>query len=75
MKTNKRILISGAGIAGPALGFWLHRYGYSVVIAEKADAIRDGGQNVDIKGAGREVIKRMALAEKIERNEDRFPAE
>lgn len=66
MKTNKRILISGAGIAGPALGFWLHRYGYSVVIAEKADAIRDGGQNVDIKGAGREVIKRMALAEKIE---------
>lgn len=66
MKTNKRILISGAGIAGPALGFWLHRYGYSVVIAEKADAIRDGGQNVDIKGAGRDVVKRMALAERIE---------
>ncbi|WP_240324678.1 FAD-dependent monooxygenase [Trinickia diaoshuihuensis] len=66
MKTDKRILISGAGIAGPALAFWLHQYGYSVVITEKANAIRDGGQNVDIKGPAQDVIRRMALADKIE---------
>ncbi|WP_331990532.1 FAD-dependent monooxygenase [Chitinimonas sp.] len=65
LKAGKRILICGAGIAGPTLGFWLHQYGYSVVIAEKAKAIRDGGQNVDIKGPGQDVIRRMGLAEQI----------
>lgn len=66
MKTDKKILICGAGIAGPSCAFWLSRYGYSVVIAEKARTLRDGGQNVDIKGAGQQVIKMMDLAEKIE---------
>lgn len=65
MKANKRILICGAGIAGPTLGYWLHQYGYSVVIAEKAKTIRDGGQNVDIKGPGQDVIRRMGLTEQI----------
>ncbi|MBP7334237.1 FAD-dependent monooxygenase [Niveispirillum sp.] len=66
MKTDKKILICGGGIAGPACAYWLHRYGYSVVIAEKATSFRDGGQNVDIKGAGQQVIKMMGLAEAIE---------
>lgn len=65
MDAKRKILICGAGIAGPALGFWLDRYGYSVVVAEKAASIRDGGQNVDIKGLGQEVIRRMSIVEKI----------
>ncbi len=66
MHSTKKILVCGSGIAGPTCAYWLHKYGYSTVIVEKAPALRDGGQNVDIKGAGQHVIDMMALAEKIE---------
>jgi len=66
MKIEKKILICGGGIAGPACAYWLHKYGYSVVIVEKSKSFRDGGQNVDIKGAGQQVIKMMGLAKAIE---------
>lgn len=66
MKVQKKILISGGGIAGPACACWLQRYGYDVVIVEKAASLRDGGQNVDIKGAGQQVIERMGLASALE---------
>jgi len=55
------ILVSGAGIAGPALAFWLNRYGYRVTVVEIAPGIRPGGQTVDLRGAGRVVIERMGL--------------
>jgi len=66
MKQRKKILICGGGIAGPACAWWLTRYGYSVVVAEKARAFRDGGQNVDVKGAGQKVIDLMGLRAQIE---------
>lgn len=65
MKANHKILITGAGIAGPACAYWLARHGYSVVIAEQANAFRDGGQNVDIKGAGQFVIEKMGITAKV----------
>jgi 2-polyprenyl-6-methoxyphenol hydroxylase-like FAD-dependent oxidoreductase len=34
------VLISGAGIAGPVLAFWLNKNGYRVTIVELADGIR-----------------------------------
>ncbi|KAB7758366.1 MULTISPECIES: FAD-dependent monooxygenase [Mycobacteriaceae] len=55
------VLISGAGVAGPALTHWLARDGYRVVIVEAAPNIRPGGQTVDLRGAGREVVTRMGL--------------
>ncbi|MCJ1687954.1 FAD-dependent monooxygenase [Rathayibacter sp. VKM Ac-2927] len=60
-----RVLISGASIAGPALAFWLHRYGVESTIVERAPALRLGGQNVDVRGAGREVARRMGLEDDI----------
>ncbi|ACC40634.1 FAD-dependent monooxygenase [Mycobacterium marinum] len=59
------VLISGAGIAGPALAFWLTHSGYQVVVTELADDIRPGGQTVDLRGAGRLVIERMGLLEQM----------
>ncbi|OSC37118.1 FAD-dependent monooxygenase [Mycobacterium decipiens] len=59
------VLISGAGIAGPALAFWLSRSGYHVVIVELADGIRAGGQTVDLRGAGRAVVERMGLIDQM----------
>jgi 2-polyprenyl-6-methoxyphenol hydroxylase-like FAD-dependent oxidoreductase len=66
MKRSKKILICGGGIAGPACAWWLTKYGFSVVVVEKATAFRDGGQNVDVKGAGQQVINLMGLTEQIE---------
>jgi 2-polyprenyl-6-methoxyphenol hydroxylase-like FAD-dependent oxidoreductase len=56
-----RVLISGAGIAGPALAFWLHRAGADVTVVEKAPAMRPGGQAVDIRGVARGVVERMGV--------------
>lgn len=59
------VLISGAGIAGPALAHWLAGNGYRVVIVELAPGIRPGGQTVDLRGAGREVVTRMGLMDEM----------
>ena len=56
-----QVLISGASIAGPALAYWLRRYGVDVTVVERAPALRPGGQGIDIRGAARTVIERMGL--------------
>lgn len=45
-----RVLISGAGIAGPALAYWLSRYGAAVTVVEIAPALRTSGFAVDFRG-------------------------
>jgi 2-polyprenyl-6-methoxyphenol hydroxylase-like FAD-dependent oxidoreductase len=59
--TVPRVLISGASIAGPGLAFWLNRYGWETTVIERAPAFRDGGQNIDVRGAAREVLRRAGL--------------
>ena len=61
----KNILISGAGIAGPILAFWLARHGAKVTIVERAPLLRTAGQTIDIRGAGLEVIRRMGLEDTV----------
>ena len=56
-----RVLISGAGIAGPALGYWLLHYGVQPTIVERTPRLRTGGYVVDFWGCGYEVAKRMGL--------------
>lgn len=58
---NGRVLISGGGIAGTALAFWLRRYGFTPTVVERAPSLRDGGYKVDIRGAAIEVVDRMDL--------------
>ena len=59
--TRPTVLISGASIAGPALAFWLARYGWDTTVIERAPAFRTGGQNIDVRGAAREVLRRAGL--------------
>src|SRR4051812_10126209 len=60
--TSKRALISGAGVAGPALAFWLERCGVSCTIVERAPSLREGGQAVDFRGPiHRAVLERMGI--------------
>lgn len=62
------VLISGASIAGPALAYWLDRYGFAVTVVEKARDVRPGGQAVDFKGAThRTVLARMGILDAVER--------
>ncbi|MFD9721275.1 FAD-dependent monooxygenase [Streptomyces sp. NPDC059076] len=58
---QRSVLISGAGVAGPALAFWLNRYGLAVTVVEKAETLRAGGYPVDVRGTALEVVRRMGL--------------
>jgi hypothetical protein len=62
---KREVLITGASIAGPALAWWLSRFGMTVTVVERSPAFRDGGQNIDVRGAGRTVIQRMGLEEAV----------
>lgn len=43
----KSVLISGAGIAGPALAYWLAAYGFEPTLIERAPRLRTGGYIID----------------------------
>ncbi|KAI3332540.1 hypothetical protein F4824DRAFT_514361 [Ustulina deusta] len=58
-----RILISGGGIAGNALAFWLSKIGHDVTVVERFSSLRDNGLQLDLRGHGIEVMKRMGLQE------------
>ena len=59
------ILISGASIAGPALAYWLNAHGWQTTVVERFAELRDDGQNIDVRGAGREVARRMGIEDAI----------
>ncbi|MEJ2886680.1 FAD-dependent monooxygenase [Actinomycetospora aeridis] len=58
---SRHALISGASIAGPALAHQLNARGWRTTVVERAPRLRDEGQNIDVRGAGREVLRRMDL--------------
>ncbi|MCB1576535.1 MAG: FAD-binding domain [Xanthomonadales bacterium] len=61
-----RIAISGAGIGGPTLAWWLREYGHTPVLIERAPAPRRGGYIIDYWGSGYEVGDRMGLIPALE---------
>lgn len=58
---NKNVLISGAGIAGLTLAYWLKQRGFIPTVIEKHPCLRKGGYKVDVRGAALEVAKRMGI--------------
>jgi 2-polyprenyl-6-methoxyphenol hydroxylase-like FAD-dependent oxidoreductase len=71
---NKNILISGASVAGPALAYWLSRYGFNPTVVERAPAVRPGGYAVDFRGAAMKALERMGIIGEIRRLETRTGA-
>ena len=63
-----RILIPGAGIAGPCLAYWLQRYGFEPVLIERAPALRTGGYLIDFWGLGFQVADKMGLVPALPRD-------
>ena len=62
-----RVLISGAGIAGPTLAWFLSKAGARVTVVEKSHSLLRHGQNVDIEGSAITVVKKMGLVDQIRR--------
>ncbi|MFD9868712.1 FAD-dependent monooxygenase [Streptomyces niveus] len=62
---RRTALISGAGIAGSALAYWLNRYGFAVTVVEKSGALRDGGYPIDVRGTALEVVRRMGILPRL----------
>ena len=63
---NKNILISGAGIAGVSLAYWLKQFGFNPTIVEQAPKLRQGGYAIDFWGAGFDVAERMGILPDLE---------
>ena len=61
-----RILVSGAGIAGLTLAYWLRRAAVDVVVVERAPALRRGGYGLDFFGTGFDVADRMRIVDALE---------
>jgi len=64
---DKTVLISGAGIGGPTLAFWLKAAGFEPTLIEHAPALRAGGYVIDFWGLGYDIAERMGLADDIDR--------
>lgn len=62
---NTRILISGAGIAGFTLAYWLKQYGFTPILIERHPFQRKGGYKVDVRGTAIEVAKRMGIYQSL----------
>ena len=62
-----QVLISGAGIAGPTLAFWLKKYGIAPTLVEAAPALRTSGYVIDFWGLGYDIAEKMGLLSDIAR--------
>lgn len=60
-----RVLISGGGVAGLTLAYWLHRYHIPVVVIEQAEHLRQDGYGLDFYGTGYDVAERMGILESL----------
>lgn len=61
-----KIAVSGVGIAGPTLAYWLSRSGHEPVLIETSPQFRTGGYVVDFWGAGYAIAERMGLAPAVQ---------
>jgi 2-polyprenyl-6-methoxyphenol hydroxylase-like FAD-dependent oxidoreductase len=60
-----RVLISGGGIAGLTLAYWLQKSDIPAVVIEQAQAMRRDGYEIDFVGTGYDVASRMGLIDQL----------
>lgn len=63
--TEQTVLISGAGVAGPTLAYWLARAGFRPTVVERAAGLRSSGSPVDVRGPAGHVADRMGITAKL----------
>jgi 2-polyprenyl-6-methoxyphenol hydroxylase-like FAD-dependent oxidoreductase len=62
---RKRVLISGAGIAGLTFAIQLKQHGFEPVVIERDPALRTEGYMMDFFGTGWDVAARMGLTDRL----------
>src|SRR5215831_4245420 len=60
-----RVLISGAGIAGLTVAYWLRRYGFTPTIVELAPSLLTGGYKIDVRGTALQVLRQMGIHDAV----------
>ncbi len=61
----RTVLISGAGVAGPTLAYWLARAGLRPTVVERANGQRSSGSPVDVRGPALPVVERMGVVDAL----------
>src|SRR5262249_50630123 len=61
-----KVIVSGAGIAGLALSYWLDRIGASTIVVERAPRFQALGHYIALKGNGVEMVRRMGILDACE---------
>ena len=62
------VLISGIGIAGPTLAYWLSAHGIESTLVERAPQLRTGGYALDFWGLGFDVAEKMGILPDLRRD-------
>jgi 2-polyprenyl-6-methoxyphenol hydroxylase-like FAD-dependent oxidoreductase len=58
---GQSVLISGIGIAGTTLAYWLGKHGFKPTLVERASHLRTSGYVIDFWGLGYDIAERMGL--------------
>ncbi len=58
---SPRVMILGAGIAGPALAYWLARHGFRPTVVELASELRSGGSAIVVRGPAIPAAEKMGV--------------
>ncbi|MCX7124274.1 MAG: tetracycline destructase [Gammaproteobacteria bacterium] len=65
MNLNRKILVIGAGIAGPTVCYWLKKYGFNPTLIERSRQLRTGGYGTDIRGSALDIVEKMGIYDSI----------
>lgn len=63
--SNRTVLISGGGIAGSTLAYWLARRGWNPTVVERAPDLRSSGSAVDVRGQAVDVAEAMGISAQL----------
>ncbi|HKN55365.1 MAG TPA: FAD-dependent monooxygenase [Amycolatopsis sp.] len=59
------VLISGAGVAGSTLAYWLARNGFKPTVVERSEGQRSSGNPVDVRGPALPVVEAMGVVPQL----------
>ena len=63
---SERVLISGAGISGSILAYWLGKYGFQVTVVERSKSEQKQGQGLEIEEPALQVVKAMGVMDRLQ---------
>jgi len=63
--SRARVIVSGAGVAGTVLAYWLGKYNFEVVVVERSSLKTQQGQIIDVEGPAEKIVAKMGLLDEI----------